>query len=86
MDGCYCAINKGGEFNHCIIPYYTDNCKFFEPTKKDKKVAVHLEKSLSSKNTYYVVLEDTFYIRIKKEIFYELAEFLNINVPKGDKQ
>lgn len=30
MDGCYCGINMGKGYNHCVIPHYQESCDYFE--------------------------------------------------------
>lgn len=30
MDGCYCKIKKGADFNHCVLPFYAKKCEYFE--------------------------------------------------------
>lgn len=37
MDGCYCKINKGANFNHCVLPFYASSCEFFESKDKEKE-------------------------------------------------
>lgn len=29
QDGCYCSINKGAGYNHCVLPYYQAECKYY---------------------------------------------------------
>lgn len=36
MDGCYCKIKKGADFNHCVLPFYAEKCEYFE--EKEKKL------------------------------------------------
>lgn len=42
------------------------------------KAELALSKSVIGKKSYYLVIEDTFYLKISKEMYYELAKFLNI--------
>lgn len=46
------------------------------------KANISLEKSITSK-AYYLVINDSFYIRINKHRFLELAEFLSIKIKEG---
>lgn len=43
------------------------------------KANIALEKGITS-NKYYLVINDSFYIPINEEIFFETAKFLNIEV------
>lgn len=43
------------------------------------KANIALEKSITD-NKYYLVINDSFYIDITEEMFFELAKFLNIEV------
>ena len=43
------------------------------------KVDLTIAKSLTSKQ-FYVVINDTFYIKVKKKLFYQLAEYLKIDL------
>jgi hypothetical protein len=43
------------------------------------KVNIALEKSLTS-NGYWLVINEDFYIEIKKNQYYAIAEFLGINI------
>jgi hypothetical protein len=43
------------------------------------KVDLMLAKSLTRKQ-FYVVINDEFYIKVKKKLFYELAEYLKIDL------
>lgn len=38
MDGCYCKIKKGADFNHCVLPFYAEKCEYFE--EKEIKLQV----------------------------------------------
>ena len=44
------------------------------------KVDIALSKPVIGKKSYYIVINDTFYVKIKKSLFYELARFLKIDV------
>lgn len=44
------------------------------------KVDLTLEKDITNTNGYYVLLNNVFYIKIKKALWYELAGYLNIKV------
>lgn len=48
-------------------------------TERKKKVSLALEKSLTSKG-YWLVISEDFYVEIKKNQFYSIAEFLGINI------
>ena len=37
MDGCYCGIKRGEGYNHCVLPYYKDECEYFEDETSDLK-------------------------------------------------
>lgn len=43
------------------------------------KVDLKITKSLTSKQ-FYVVINDEFYIKVKKKLFYQLAEYLKIDL------
>lgn len=43
------------------------------------KANIALEKDVVTKS-YYAVINDKFYIKISKALFFELAEFLNIEI------
>jgi hypothetical protein len=47
--------------------------------KERKQVYIALEKSLTSRN-FYLTINDTFYLELIEDTFYELAEFVGINV------
>ena len=43
------------------------------------KVNLTIAKSLTRKQ-FYVVINDEFYIKVKKKLFYQLAEYLKIDL------
>lgn len=47
--------------------------------RTEMKVDLKITKSLTSKQ-FYVVINDEFYIKVKKKLFYQLAEYLKIDL------
>lgn len=45
------------------------------------KANISLEIAVKTKS-YYAVINDKFYIKLSKALFFELAEFLNIEIKK----
>lgn len=48
------------------------------------KANISLEMGVGTKS-YYAVINDKFYIKISKALFFELAEFLNVEVNKNER-
>ena len=44
------------------------------------KVNLTIAKAVIGRKAYYVVINDTFYIKVKKKLFYQLAEYLKIDL------
>ena len=44
------------------------------------KVDLNIAKMIIGRKAYYVVINDTFYIKVKKKLFYQLAEYLKIDL------
>ena len=45
-----------------------------------KKVMLALERTFIGWKRYYIVINEAFYIKVSKRIWYELAKFLKIDV------
>jgi hypothetical protein len=44
------------------------------------KVDLNIAKMIIGRKAYYVVINDTFYIKVKKKLYYQLAEYLKIDL------
>lgn len=44
------------------------------------KVDLTIAKMIIGRKAYYVVINDEFYIKVKKKLFYQLAEYLKIDL------
>lgn len=53
--------------------------------QKRKQVHIALEKSLTSRN-FYLTINDTFYLELIEDTFYELAEFVGIKVKEKENE
>lgn len=53
--------------------------------KGKKQVYIALEKSQTSRN-FYLTINDTFYLELIEDTFYELAEFLGIKVKEKENE
>ena len=92
MDGCYCKIQKGGSFNHCVIPYYSDTCEFFEHKKSKTKINKTKQskpKQLTPKITHTMqkvavdILGDIeYYFMTTKEVPQEIVDIFNKHIEK----
>jgi hypothetical protein len=59
--------------------YVTKIQILIEKRRTEMKVDLTIAKSLTSKQ-FYVVINDEFYIKVKKKLFYQLAEYLKIDL------